>query len=180
MRPAYLIVLLMLMATWETHAQDAVKARPSPLALVQARYKDSYLKITYSRPHKHHRTIFGTLVPYSQVWRTGANEATEITVTRDIIINQTILAAGTYSLFTIPDKESWTIIINRDVGLWGSYNYNEKMDVMRFRVPVTTPAAIYEAFTIEVDQRNNMADILLIWDTVRVAIPIQFLEPKQP
>jgi hypothetical protein len=161
-------------------AQEPARQRPSPLAMATARYKDAYLKITYSQPQKRRREIFGNLVPYGAVWRTGANEATEITLTRDVVMNQTLLPAGTYSLFTIPGKDAWTIIVNRDVGLWGAYNYNEKTDVMRFQVTPSTTAATYESFTIEVEQRNNMADILLIWDRTKVTIPIQFLEPKQP
>ncbi len=159
-------------------AQEPIKPRPSPLALISARYKDTYLKITYSQPHKHGRELFGKLVPYGTVWRTGANEATELTVTRDIEINGHPLKAGTYSLFTIPDKTSWTIIINSETGLWGSYNYNAKMDVDRFQVPVHLGEEVYEPFTITIDQKNEKADIFLRWDSVSVGFPIVFLEPK--
>lgn len=160
-------------------AQEAIPPRPSPLAIVTARYKDTYLKITYSQPHKRERIVFGELVPYSQVWRTGANEATELTITRDILVNNTPLKAGTYSLFTIPEKESWTVIINSDLGLWGSYNYNPKMDVVRFNVPSQImQGAIYEPFTIMIDQKNDKAEIILAWDAVQVRIPVQFNEPK--
>lgn len=174
-----LFLLLLLLFTVVSEAQEAIKPRPSPVALVTARYKDTYLKITYSQPHKKGRSIFGNLVPYGQVWRTGANEATEITITRDILLNNTLLKAGTYSLFTIPEKDSWTIIINKDLGLWGSYNYNPRMDELRFTVPThTIQGAVYEPFTILVDQRNNKAELILLWDTVRVVIPIQFNEPS--
>jgi Protein of unknown function (DUF2911) len=160
-------------------AQEAIKPRPSPLAISSARYKDTYLKITYSQPHKRERIIFGKLVPYGEVWRTGANEATEITITRDILINNIPLKAGTYSLFTIPEKDSWTIIINSDLGIWGSYNYNSKMDVIRFIIPVQLmQGATYEPFTIMIDQKNDKAEIILTWDTVQVRIPVQFNEPK--
>src|SRR5258708_40278709 len=80
-------------------AQEAVQPSLSPLALVTARYRETYLKITYSQPHKHGRELFGKLVPYGQVWRTGANQATEITITRDVQVNGTLLKAGSYSLF---------------------------------------------------------------------------------
>ncbi|HEY3385775.1 MAG TPA: DUF2911 domain-containing protein, partial [Saprospiraceae bacterium] len=146
---------------------------------VSARYKDSYLKITYCQPKKRGREIFGKLVPYGQVWRTGANEATEITLTRDIFVQDTLLSAGTYSLFTIPEKSFWTIIINKDLGQWGSYNYNPKMDVMRLKVPIyNTGNEFYEAFTIQIDQRNNVADLLLLWDKTKIKLPLQFIEPK--
>jgi len=156
-------------------AQELLKLRPSPLAITIIRYKDNYLKITYSQPQKKNREIFGHLVPYGQVWRTGANEATELTTTKDIMINGVLLRAGTYSLFTIPDKDRWTIIINADVGLWGAYNYNAQKDILRFQVPVQSTEKVYEPFTIILDPRNEVADLLLLWDNIKVSIPIQFI-----
>lgn len=158
-------------------AQDAIIPRPSPLAIVTARYKECYFKLTYSQPHKKGREIFGKLVPYGKVWRTGANEATELTITKNIQVNGTLLKAGTYSLFTIPNEDEWTVIINSDVGLWGSYNYNESRDVMRFKVPTGKIAEniVYEAFTIQLEQRNDVADLLILWDKTRISIPIKFI-----
>ncbi len=148
------------------------------MAIVSNRYKDTYTKITYSQPHKHGRAIFGALVPYGQVWRTGANEATELTITKDIKINGLDLKAGTYSLFTIPGKESWTIILNSDLGQWGAYNYNSKLDVLRFDVPVVPVTEfVYEAFTILIDPKNSKADLVLAWDRTKVIIPLQFQDP---
>ena len=170
-------MLLSCAALSTSYAQDAVAARPSPLAIVSARYKDTYFKLTYSQPHKKGRAIFGSLVPYGKVWRTGANEATEFTVTKNMQINGTLLLAGTYSLFTIPDKEKWTIIINSEPGLWGSYNYNEALDVMRFDVPVQRIPGdlVYEAFTIQLVQSNEVADLLLLWDKTKISIPLKFI-----
>lgn len=174
---AILSTLLVLLTIQPSSAQDATKPRPSPMATTFARYKDSYLRIVYSQPQKKGREVFGSLVPFGQVWRTGANEATEITVTRDIKINGNDLKAGTYALFTIPDKNNWTIILNSDLGQWGSYNYNAKMDVLRFTVtPAETP--LFEAFTITIDQKNDKAGINMIWERTKVTIPIQFSEPK--
>lgn len=174
-----LSLLLFLFLPPMAMAQEAIRPRPSPLAIVNARYKDTYLKITYSQPHKRERSVFGNVVPYGQVWRTGANEATEITITRDILINNVSLKAGIYSLFTIPEKDSWTIIINSDLGLWGAYNYNSKMDVLRFTLPSQLiQGAVYEPFTITIDQKNDKAEIVLAWDSLQVRIPIQFNEPK--
>lgn len=167
-----------LLASVTVLAQDAVKTRPSPLAIVSSRYKDTYVKITYSQPHKRGRSIFGGIVPFGQVWRTGANEATELTITRDIKINGHDLKAGTYSLFTIPEKEAWTVILNSELGQWGSYNYNPKFDVLRFDASVTPVTEfVYEAFTILIDPRNASADLILAWDRTRILIPLQFQEP---
>src|SRR5690606_27838717 len=115
----WILLVTLVSICFSVVAQDAIIPRPSPLAIVTARYKDSYLKITYSQPHKKGREIFGELVPYGKVWRTGANEATEITISKAIQVNGTLLKAGTYTLFTIPNKAQWTIIINQGVGLWG-------------------------------------------------------------
>jgi Protein of unknown function (DUF2911) len=149
--------------------------RPSPLAIASLRYKDAYVKITYSRPMKRGREIFGKVVPYGKVWRTGANEATEITTTKNITLNGFLLKAGTYSLFTVPDKDKWTIVVNSELGLWGSYNHNPKLDVLRFDVPVQTADRVYEAFTIELESRNESADLKLLWDKVKVLVPVKFL-----
>ncbi|MBL7851008.1 MAG: DUF2911 domain-containing protein [Cyclobacteriaceae bacterium] len=174
------LLTCLLLSFFAASAQDAVKPRPSPLAVVSSRYKDTYIKVTYSQPHKHGRQIFGGLVPYGQVWRTGANEATELTVTRDVKINGKDLRAGTYSMFTIPGKESWTVILNAELGLWGAYNYNSKLDVLRFEVPVIPVSEfVYEAFTILIDPRNSRADLILAWDKTKISIPIQFQEPTQ-
>jgi Protein of unknown function (DUF2911) len=170
-----LLVLLPSLAA----AQEANALRPSPVQIVSARYKETYLKITYGQPQKKTRQVFGKLVPFDQIWRTGANEATEITITKDILINQQPLKAGTYALFTIPGKENWIIIINSDVGMWGSYNYNSKKDVLRFEVPaVSTGAIVFEPFTISIDTKNDQATITLAWDTTQVSFPVQFNESK--
>lgn len=159
-----------------TLGQEALKPRSSPLAITSARSKATYVKITYSQPHKRNREIFGELVPFGQVWRLGANEATEITTTKDILINSILLKAGTYSLFAIPEKDKWTIIVNSDVGLWGSYNYNSKMDVFRFTVPVqSTGDVVFEPLTISFDKKTDVADLLIMWDKTKVSIPIKFI-----
>jgi hypothetical protein len=171
----FLVLSIAIFSTTFCLAQEAIKQRPSPSAIAAMHYKDAYVKITYSQPHKRDREIFGKLVPYGQVWRTGANEATEITLTKDLLINTKLLKAGTYSVFTIPEKEKWTIIINSDLGMWGAYNYDSKMDVMRFEVPVKVIDKIYEPFTITFDQHNELANLLMIWDIVQISIPIKFI-----
>jgi hypothetical protein len=157
-------------------SQEALAPKPSPLALIKMRYKDAYVRLTYSQPHKNGREVFGKLVPYGQVWRTGANDATEITTTRDIQFGPQVLKAGTYSLFTIPEKDKWTIIVNSEVGLWGAYNYNEKLDVMRFEAPVEKiKNVVYEPLTMQFDQKNEIASLLIMWDDVRISVPVKFM-----
>ncbi|HYC86119.1 MAG TPA: DUF2911 domain-containing protein, partial [Chryseosolibacter sp.] len=168
----WLLLLVPLLA----RSQQAVPSRPSPLNIAKMRYKDAYVKLVYSQPHKRNRKVFGELVPYGQVWRTGANEATELTTTKDILINNQLLKAGTYSVFSIPQTDKWTIIINSELGLWGAYNHNPKLDVMRFDVSVhKQPNSPYEAFTMQFDQKNETADLLLMWDDVKVIVPFKFI-----
>lgn len=156
-------------------AQENFKTRPSPLAIAAMRYKDAYVKIVYSQPQKRGREVFGKLVPYGQVWRLGANEATEITITKDILINSILVKAGTYSMFAIPNQDKWTIIINSDVGIWGAYNYNSKLDVLRFDVPVTENNTITEGFTMLFVQKNELANLLITWDKLKLEIPFKFI-----
>ncbi len=174
-----LIGLSLLLSTLNSFAQEAVKPRPSPLAIASCRYKDTYIKIIYSQPHKRGREVFGKVVPFGEVWRTGANEATEIIFTKDVMVNGILVKTGIYSLFTIPEKDNWTIIFNSEVGLWGSYNYNSKFDVLRFQVPVQMLTdVIYEPFTITFDQNSGKAEFILMWDSVKISFPIQFIEIK--
>jgi len=176
----YASLLVFIAAAQTLFAQEAIPPRPSPLAVSTCLYKDTYLKIAYSQPHKRGREIFGKLVPYEQVWRLGANEATEITITRDIFVAGQLLAAGTYSVFGIPFKDNWVIIFNGDLGQWGSYNYNEKHDVLRVVAQASTIEnnVVYEPFTIKVDQRNNKAFIIFMWDRTQAVLPVEFIEPR--
>lgn len=172
----HLVILLAgLLASQSLFGQETFRTRSSPLAMASVRYKNAYIKVTYSQPLKRGREIFGKLVPYEQVWRTGANEATEITFTSDVIINEQVVKAGTYSIFTIPGPSRWTIILNSDLGLWGAYNYNSALDVLRIDVPVIENSVFYEAFTIAFEHGNEVADLLMMWDKVKIQVPMKFI-----
>jgi hypothetical protein len=172
------LIVLLAVACWdipETYAQEALKPRPSPLEMVTMKYEDIYVKITYCRPHKRGRKIFGDLLPFGEVWRTGANEATEITITGSVKFEGQLIKPGTYTLFTIPNKDHWTIILNSELGQWGAYNYNSKQDIVRFDVPVSTTTEVYEPFTIAFEQKAQSAELVLMWDQTKVSIPIEFM-----
>jgi hypothetical protein len=176
MKKQIFTLLCIVITTGMSYAQEALKPRLSPLEMVTMKYENTYLKITFGRPHKRDREIFGELVPFGNVWRTGANEATEITLTGGKIkIAGRELEPGAYTLFTIPQKNKWTIILNSDVGQWGAYNYNPDMDVMRFDVPVRTMDIVYEPFTMEFEQHQEITNIVIMWDRTRVEIPFQFM-----
>lgn len=162
-------------------AQDTVEVVPpprsgslerSPLALAATWIGDTYVKIVYGSPRKRGREIFGALVPYGEVWRTGANEATEITTTGDLNFGEHRLPAGTYSLFTIPYPDRWTIIVNRALGQWGAYEYNADLDLFRFDVPVRQTDKLYEGFTITFEQEGDSTFLYLRWDRTEVRIPV--------
>ena len=174
-RPLVILIIIACLNTPELHAQEALKPRPSPLEMVTMKYEDAYIKITYGRPHKRGREIFGELLPFGEIWRTGANEATEITVTRSIKLGEQSIRPGTYTIFTIPNKDHWTIILNSELGQWGAYNYNSKLDVVRFDVPVSTTTEVYEPFTIEFEQKAQSAELVMMWDQTKITIPIDFM-----
>lgn len=164
--------------------QDSVrvirpKKRLSPIAIASYLRGDTYIKVTYGQPSKRNREIFGELVPYGQVWRTGANEATEITFTKDVRIGKQVLKAGTYTIFTLPQPNEWTIIFNRSVGLWGAYDYEKvkQNDVLQAKAYVEKLNEIYEAFTIKLsEQSNGEVNIEFIWDRTKASLPIQIIQ----
>ncbi|MDX1629510.1 MAG: DUF2911 domain-containing protein [Fulvivirga sp.] len=169
-------IIFLLFITANLFAQLPVAPRPSPLAIAKMKHKDVYVKVTYSQPHKQGRKIFGHLVPYGKIWRTGANEATEITLTDTLIVAGDTLNAGTYSVFSIPQKEQWTIIFNNELGQWGAYNYLQESDELRVEVPVEKiEDVVWEPFTITFDKKNGSADMVLMWDQTRVRVPINFI-----
>ncbi len=144
-----------------------------------AEYNKNGLSITvdYCQPSKKDRLIFGTvdekaLVPYGKWWRTGANEATVVKFSKDVTISGKSLKAGTYTLFTIPEKGEWTIIFNAEVGQWG-LSYDESKDVLRVPARSVQQADTAEKFKIEFDEQEKGADMILHWDTTIVTIPIQ-------
>jgi hypothetical protein len=157
-------------------AQEALTPRLSPLEMVTLKYESSYIKVTYGRPHKKGRDIFGNLVPYGKVWRTGANEATEITFTKDVLINKKRIAAGTYTIFTIPEKNKWNVIFNSDLGQWGAYKYNPDKNVLEIDAAVSEMDIVYEPFTIEFQLQDGKTNLLMMWDNIKASFTINFLD----
>ncbi len=156
--------------------QDApIGNRKSPIAIASVKYEQAYVKVVYGQPYRRGRTIFGEWEPYGEVWRTGANEATEITITEPVLMNMEVIDPGTYSLFTIPEEDSWTIILNNGLGQWGAFDYTEALDAYRFEVPVQKLDDPVEAFTIEFsDLQGSATTMTLSWDVVKVEIPVRF------
>ena len=145
---------------------------PMDAASFPTDYKNSakIAKVTYSRPQLKGRPL-AELAPNGKVWRTGANEATEITFFKDVTLGNTKIKAGTYTLYTIPEKDNYTVIINKNLNVWGSYFYKQENDVARLTVPVTEGKESLEALSMVFTKADNGIVLNMGWDKVRVAIP---------
>ena len=131
-------------------------------------------RITYSRPQKNGRTVFGELVEYDKVWRLGANEATEIELFKDVQIGNNSLKKGRYTMYAIPEPEKWTIIFNKETDIWGAFQYNEKKDVCRTEVKTEKQQDTTEAFTMVFEKTDSGAKLVMSWDNVIAVLPITF------
>jgi hypothetical protein len=133
------------------------------------------VRVTYSRPSRNDREVFGKLVPYGKVWRTGANENAEIKFYQEVELAGKKVKAGTYSLFTIPGEKEWTIILNSDLDYWGSFKYNEKNDVLRVTAPVSSLGEPLENFSIQFENKaDKQAAMKLGWDKTVVEVPFKY------
>jgi hypothetical protein len=149
--------------------------RKSPIAIASVKEDGTYIKVVYGQPYRRGRTIFGDLEPWGEVWRTGANEATEITITKPVLMGDQSIKQGTYSLFTIPKPDSFTVILNHELGQWGAFEYKPERDYKRITFPVTNLETPVEAFTIEfTEPEYSMTRMRLKWDQVQVDVPIRF------
>lgn len=164
---------LVMLFTTNLSAQNFSNLDKSPMdaASFPSDYKvsDKTVKIIYSRPQLKGRDI-KTLAPNGKIWRTGANEAVEITFYEDKMFGDKQVKAGTYSMFTIPNENEWTVILSSDLNVWGAYSYSEANDVARVTVPVSEGEKSLEAFSIAFDDDGTMH---MGWDTLRVAVPIK-------
>jgi hypothetical protein len=177
LKNAVLCAIATLLCTTIAHAQGALAPRKSPMTAAQCTQNGTYIRVIYSQPSKNDRVIFGSLVPYSEVWRTGANEATEITFGKDVSIAGKKVKAGTYSLFTIPEEKRWTVILNTELGMWGAFNYDIKKDVLRTTIaPTSTGSVVWEPFTIKIEQGDKAANLMIFWDKTQVTLPIKTLK----
>lgn len=127
------------------------------------------IKVVYSRPSIRGRKIMGALVPYNQVWRTGANDATSFTTEADLEIGGVMVPKGSYTLFTLPSEKGWKLIINKQTGQWGT-DYDEKQDLARINMKVDTLATPVEQFTISFVSAKEGATMKLEWETTSATV----------
>ena len=175
------LAALVFLAATPALAQKTIapeKAPVSPLQMAAKKLDDNtYVKVTYNSPRiqdpksGEKRVIFGKLVPFGEVWRLGANAATELTTTADLEVAGKKLPAGTYAFFAIPQADKWTLIFNKDLGEWGAYKYNKDRDALRVDVPAKKIADTYEAFTIAFDDKGTTLN--LSWENTQVAVPVK-------
>jgi len=129
-------------------------------------------RVIYSRPQKAGRTIFGELVEYGQVWRLGANEATEIEFYKDVRIGGKKIPKGKYTLYALVNRDQWTMILNKETDIWGAFKYDEKKDVVRVDVPVEKLSEPIEAFSMQFDKTATGMNLVMAWDDAKVSLPI--------
>lgn len=150
-------------------AQDK-SDRPSPPKTAQAMVRGTMVTIDYSAPEVKGRTLWGSLVPYGKVWRTGANEATTISVDKDVLIAGNQLKAGKYALFTVPGENEWEVIINSVWDQWGAYNYDPAADVMRFKTKPMAAEKPAERLLFTIDEGGLIA---MTWGDLKISFTVQ-------
>src|SRR5688572_25540552 len=153
-------------------AQQSAPRMLSPRDTAAQTIGSAQLVVDYGRPSKRRRQIFGSLVPYDALWRTGANEATHFRTDRDLAIGTMRVPSGTYTLWTIPARDGWTLIVNRQTGQWGT-DYDKTQDVGRTQMKVATLREPVEQFTIVIEPTGNGSGVLVMrWDTTQASVPI--------
>lgn len=171
----YITLALALVASIATtsFSQGLKLPAMSPTAKITQGFSTSEIVIDYSRPSARGRKIFGGLVAFGEVWRTGANGATRVTFGEDVTIGGKAVSAGTYALYSIPGAAEWEIILNKGVGNWGTGGYKTDDDIARFKVKPTKVSNATETFTISIDDITfNTCNITLKWENTKVTIPV--------
>ncbi len=146
-------------------------SKPSPYVKINNKIGSVDVEINYNSPRVRDRVIWDELVPYNQVWRTGANEATRIKISKDILIYESVLKKGEYSFFTIPNKESWTVIFNNIPNQWGIYDYDSIKDVLRLKVMPIKSDKFFENLTFSINKNN----ISFNWENLSFILDIKEL-----
>jgi hypothetical protein len=184
MKRIFFPVIVMMLFSTTLFAQNFAETDISPMDM--AYYPNNFahdrkpgqqaiIRVIYSRPSKNGREIFGQVVPFHKVWRTGANEASEIKFYRDVELNGKPVKAGTYSLFTMPDEKEWDIILNSDLDYWGAFSYDYHHDVVSVKAPSKSLPDPVENFTIQFKSTGaNQGLMQLAWDKTLVEVPFTF------
>ena len=188
MKKKFILILLLSLVSSSVWAQEFRGLDKSPMDM--AYFPDNFahdrkfaperklgesaiIKVVYSRPQKKGREVYGGLVKYNEVWRLGANEATEIKIYQNIEVGGKVLKKGSYAMFAIPGKKEWTIIFNADLDEWGHYSYKQEHDVLRVKAALKSNDIIVEAMSIQFeDLIDGKAVMRIAWDTIIAELPI--------
>ncbi len=169
-----IFVLFSLLMSMGVMAQNIKTPAPSPTQTIKQDFALSSIEVVYSRPSAKGRTIFGDLVPYGKMWRTGANGATKITFGEDVKVGGVSVKAGSYALYTVPGKDEWEIIINKGVNNGGLNGYKAEDDVAKFKVKAETLPFNVETFTIMLsDQTASSLKVYAIWGNIEAGFSVE-------
>ena len=163
----------MLASTCIVMSAQVKMPQPSPTQTIKQNFGMGSIELTYSRPGTKDRKIFGDLVPYNKLWRTGANAATIIKFSEPVEIQGKKIDTGSYALYTIPGTDAWEIILNKGIKNWGVDGYAESDDVARFKVPSMSMNTKIETFTMQfADIKAESCELHILWDKTAVSLPI--------
>jgi hypothetical protein len=167
------VVLCLIVAVLVVRAQQDKSKRPSPPASAKCELAGGKsVTIDYSSPRKKGRAIFTDVVKYGEIWRTGANEATTFVTTTDLMVGGTHVPAGSYTIFTVPNRDKWTLVISKKTGEWGTDYPGEKEDLARVDMKAGTSSAPVENFSISFDKGAKGCTLKLAWDTTTASVDI--------
>lgn len=173
MKRIFIVFLIGLFAS-PLFAQDFKMPAGSPSVKIDQAFSTSYIKLDYSRPSVKGREVFGELIPFGEVWRTGANATTKVSFGEEVEVAGKMIKPGTYTLYTIPGKKEWKIILNTDLDNWGASGYEEKNNVLAVNLKVTSLKETQESFSLTVeDLTTNSANLVLAWADVKIEIPVK-------
>lgn len=167
------LFVVLLSSGFQAFAQQIEMPQASPSAKIAQKIGLTDVTVSYSRPSTKGRKIFGELVPYGSVWRTGANGATILTFSTDVKIEGNDVPKGQYALYSIPNKGNWTIILSKNTKLWGAIGYDKKEDLLRFKVKPEKTKEKFETFEIAFNDLSDQgADLMIAWEQTSAAFHI--------
>jgi len=174
----FLSIVAIALFCYSYFVENIFSPRESPKDTVEFKLNDLKLEVFYNRPSKKGREVFGALVPYGKVWRTGANEATTFETNKSLMVKGMYLPAGKYTLWTVPKDSSWNVIFNTKQYPWGvdaemQPMWDPNYDIMEIDVPIEKLDKPVEQFTISFDNSTDNLELTMAWDKTKVAVPME-------
>ncbi len=168
----FLVIAVLLKTNMPAQSFKDLDEAPHDIAYYREnRVTPPIVKVIYGRPQRNGKEVFGNLVAYGKLWKTGANEATEIKFYQDVLFGGVKVSAGTYVLLTIPGESEWEVILSSSLDVWGAYQYNPLFNVAKITVP-SNKDKILEVFSIAFKEKKDDVQMILAWDSTRIKIPI--------